>query len=131
MAGCTVSSGMAWPTAVGNLFQAVRALRIAIRRGFGKRARPAANLPFRGPPLMHVDASGQPICTTCGVCVGACPTSAIRISQAQGVVQIHLDWRRCACCSICIRTCPVQALEARSGLDTSLVICSGQGGPDQ
>lgn len=122
---------MARPTALGNLFQAVRALRIAIRRGFGKRAMPTASLPFRGPPFMRVDASGQPICTACGVCVSACPTSAIRISRAQGAAQLHLDWRRCACCSICIWMCPVQALQARSGLDAPFVICSGQGGPDQ
>jgi formate hydrogenlyase subunit 6/NADH:ubiquinone oxidoreductase subunit I len=122
---------MAQPTVLGNLLQAVRALGIAIRRGFGKRARPTASLPFRGPPFMRADASGQPICTACGVCVGACPTSAIRISQAQGVTQFHLDWRRCACCSICTRMCPVQALEARSGLDTPFVMCSGQGGPHQ
>jgi len=115
-------------TTAQSLLQALRAMHIALRRGFGKRIRPAVSLPFRGPPSMRVDPSGRPTCTACGACVGACPTSAIRISQTQGIAQLHLDWRRCACCSICIQMCPVQALEAQAGFDTPFAICADQGG---
>lgn len=115
-------------TMAQSLLQAVRAMHITFRLGFGKRRRSAASLPFRGPPLMRMDASGRPICTICGTCVSACPTSAIRISQTQGIARLHLDWRRCACCSVCIWVCPVAALEAQAGFETPVVTCADRGG---
>ena len=127
-AEATMRSGMPPRTTAKDLLQVVRAMHIALRRGFGKRIRPAASLPFRRPPFMREDASGRPVCTACGACVDACPTSAIRISQTQGIAQLHLDWRRCACCSICLWVCPAQALDVQTGFDTPFVICADRGG---
>ena len=121
-------SGIPLRATARNLLQAVRAMHVTLRRGFGRRARSAVSLPFRGPPFMRMDPFGRPTCTVCGICVAACPTSAIRILQTQGIAQFHLDWRRCACCSICIWVCPVQALGAHTGFETPFCICADQGG---
>ncbi|HID09050.1 TPA: 4Fe-4S dicluster domain-containing protein [Candidatus Micrarchaeota archaeon] len=45
-------------------------------------------------------------CIRCGLCVGVCPTGAVRLTEG-GVV---IDPELCAGCGLCVKGCPVAAL---------------------
>jgi len=45
------------------------------------------------------------LCTGCGVCIGRCPTKALKLIQDR----VHFKPERCIGCGLCVTTCPAQA----------------------
>lgn len=47
------------------------------------------------------------LCTSCGVCAGACPSDAITLNESPfGMVVPRIDDSQCTTCGLCVRVCP-------------------------
>jgi NADH-quinone oxidoreductase subunit I len=73
---------------------------------------------FRGIPLLKTDlATGEYKCTSCGLCVEACPVNVITLEWHQDketkkkvADRYAIDMSRCMLCNYCIEVCPFDAL---------------------
>lgn len=73
---------------------------------------------FRGIPLMKTDLlTGEYNCTSCGLCVEACPVNVITLEWHQDPTtkkkvadRYAIDMSRCMLCNYCIEACPFDAL---------------------
>ncbi|MCX6021041.1 MAG: 4Fe-4S dicluster domain-containing protein [Chloroflexi bacterium] len=76
------------------------------------------------PGLLWDDATEEPFCTGCQVCMRYCPTSAIRVTMRDNprakdgqskrrkmVEDFHLNLSRCIACNICVEVCNFDAIE--------------------
>ncbi|MFO7889188.1 MAG: 4Fe-4S binding protein [bacterium] len=48
-------------------------------------------------------------CTHCGLCVGVCPTDALKVNQKNR--RVEFDNTKCLACELCITACPTWAME--------------------
>lgn len=79
-----------------------------------------ANVPpwFRGIPLQKTNLlTGEYNCTSCGLCVEACPVNVITLEWHQDketrkkvVDRYAIDMSRCMLCNYCIEACPFDSL---------------------
>lgn len=73
---------------------------------------------FRGIPLQKTDLlTGEYNCTSCGMCVEACPINVITLEWHQDPVtkkkvadRYAIDMSRCMLCNYCIEACPFDSL---------------------
>lgn len=73
---------------------------------------------FRGIPLQKTNLeTGEYNCTSCGLCVEACPVNVITLEWHQDPVtrkkvadRYAIDMSRCMLCNYCIEACPFDAL---------------------
>ncbi len=73
---------------------------------------------FRGIPAQKTDlATGEYKCTSCGLCVEACPVNVITLEWHQNketrkkeVDRYAIDMSRCMVCNYCIEACPFDSL---------------------
>lgn len=73
---------------------------------------------FRGIPLQKTDLlTGEYKCTSCGMCVEACPVNVITLEWHQDPVtkkkvadRYAIDMSRCMLCNYCIEACPFDSL---------------------
>lgn len=73
---------------------------------------------FRGIPLQKTDLlTGEYKCTSCGMCVEACPVNVITLEWHQDpttkkkvVDRYAIDMSRCMLCNYCIEACPFDSL---------------------
>lgn len=73
---------------------------------------------FRGIPLQKTDLlTGEYKCTSCGMCVEACPINVITLEWHQDpatkkkvVDRYAIDMSRCMLCNYCIESCPFDSL---------------------
>lgn len=73
---------------------------------------------FRGIPLQKTDLlTGEYKCTSCGMCVEACPVNVITLEWHQDpttkkkvVDRYAIDMSRCMLCNFCIESCPFDSL---------------------
>jgi len=73
---------------------------------------------FRGIPLQKTDLlTGEYNCTSCALCVEACPVNVITLEWHQDPVtrkkvadRYAIDMSRCMLCNYCIEACPFDAL---------------------
>lgn len=73
---------------------------------------------FRGIPLQKTDLlTGEYNCTSCGMCVEACPINVITLEWHQDPTtkkkvadRYAIDMSRCMLCNYCIEACPFDAL---------------------
>lgn len=49
---------------------------------------------------------GTPLCDRCDLCVKACPTGSIKISD-----NFSIDYAKCLFCGTCMDTCPINAIK--------------------
>jgi NAD-dependent dihydropyrimidine dehydrogenase PreA subunit len=56
-------------------------------------------------------------CTLCGLCVGSCPTNALRIIESATETTLRLYPTQCTGCKRCVRTCPEQVLSLSLGAE--------------
>jgi ferredoxin len=63
-----------------------------------------------GVPLMassgYVAALERDLCNQCGVCVDACPFSALSMNDTA----VERSWEKCMGCGVCVEKCPTQAI---------------------
>ena len=50
------------------------------------------------------------VCTLCGLCVGGCPSNALRVIESATETALTLNPAQCTGCNRCVRTCPEGAL---------------------
>lgn len=50
------------------------------------------------------------VCTLCGLCVGGCPSQALRVIESATETTLTLNPAQCSGCNRCVRTCPEGAL---------------------
>lgn len=80
--------------------------------------RPEVPAWFRGIPVQKTDLStGEYKCTSCGMCVEACPVNVITLEWHQNPVtkkkevdRYAIDMSRCMVCNYCIEACPFDSL---------------------
>ena len=48
-------------------------------------------------------------CTSCGACVGVCPSGALALERA--TMEVIFRNEKCVACEMCIRACPVRAMQ--------------------
>lgn len=48
-------------------------------------------------------------CTHCGACLAVCPTEALDVDRATGIVSF--DPGKCVACELCIAACPPRAMQ--------------------
>lgn len=73
---------------------------------------------FRGIPVMKSDlTTGEYNCTSCGLCVEACPVNVITLewhtdpaTKKKVADRYAIDMSRCMLCNYCIEACPFDAL---------------------
>jgi NADH-quinone oxidoreductase subunit I len=73
---------------------------------------------FRGIPLQKTDLlTGEYKCTSCGLCVEACPVNVITlewhqdpVTKKKNVDRYTIDMSRCMLCNYCIEACPFDSL---------------------
>lgn len=73
---------------------------------------------FRGIPVQKTDlTTGEYKCTSCGMCVEACPVSVITLAyhvnpqtRKKEVDRYAIDMSRCMVCNYCIEACPFDSL---------------------
>jgi len=73
---------------------------------------------FRGIPLQKTDLlTGEYKCTSCGMCVEACPVNVITLEWHQDpttkkkvVDRYTIDMSRCMLCNYCVEACPFDSL---------------------
>ncbi|HYF75852.1 MAG TPA: NADH-quinone oxidoreductase subunit I [Symbiobacteriaceae bacterium] len=73
---------------------------------------------FRGIPLQKTDLlTGEYKCTSCGMCVEACPVNVITLEWHQDpatkkkvIDRYAIDMSRCMLCNYCIESCPFDSL---------------------
>lgn len=73
---------------------------------------------FRGIPLQKTDLlTGEYKCTSCAMCVDACPVNVITLEWHQDPVtkkkvadRYAIDMSRCMLCNFCIEACPFDSL---------------------
>ncbi len=65
--------------------------------------------------LPHLSESDA--CTLCGLCIGSCPTNALRMAESRSETALMLETSLCISCRRCVRICPEQvlALSAEDG----------------
>jgi carbon-monoxide dehydrogenase iron sulfur subunit len=61
------------------------------------------------------------VCTLCGVCVEACPFSALTIEDGR----LHLDEEECKNCGICAKKCPQQVIVKKENCVGVCDLCGG------
>ncbi len=60
-------------------------------------------------PLKKDVVRNEDRCTHCGLCVGVCPTDALKVNQETR--KIEFDDSKCLACELCITACPTWAME--------------------
>lgn len=55
-------------------------------------------------PTQYIEMSR--LCVGCGICLGLCPTDAIKLKTTKGVLTVNFDYSRCSNCAMCIKACP-------------------------
>lgn len=71
---------------------------------------------FRGLPVLLSDPDGNYKCTSCEMCVKACPVQCIELVSHRGedrkkVLDVYnLDATWCMYCGLCVEACPFDAL---------------------
>lgn len=73
---------------------------------------------FRGIPLLKTDLlTGEYNCTSCGLCVEACPVNVITlewhqdpVTKKKAVDRYAIDMSRCMLCNYCVEACPFDSL---------------------
>lgn len=73
---------------------------------------------FRGIPLLKTDLlTGEYKCTSCGMCVDACPVHVITLEWHQDPAtkkkvadRYTIDMSRCMLCNLCVEACPFDSL---------------------
>lgn len=53
-------------------------------------------------------------CTLCGLCVGRCPSGALRVVESAAETALTLDAQQCIGCDRCVRICPEEVLALAS-----------------
>lgn len=84
---------------------------------------------FRGIPLQRTDlATGEYKCTSCAMCVEACPVNVITLEWHQNpttkkkeVDRYAIDMSRCMLCNYCIEACPFDSLVMGSDFELAKV----------
>lgn len=83
---------------------------------------------FRGIPVQKTDlATGEYKCTSCGMCVEACPVNVITLewhtdeNKKKVVDRYAIDMSRCMVCNYCIEACPFDSLVMASDFELSKV----------
>lgn len=84
---------------------------------------------FRGIPLQRTDiATGEYKCTSCGMCVEACPVNVITLEWHQNPVtkkkevdRYAIDMSRCMLCNYCVEACPFDSLIMGSDFELAKV----------
>jgi len=60
-------------------------------------------------PLQKDVVRDEERCTHCGLCVGVCPTDALKVNPATR--EIEFDDSKCLACELCITACPTWAMD--------------------
>ncbi len=62
-------------------------------------------------PLEKDVVRNEDRCTHCGLCVGVCPTDALKVNPKTR--KVEFDDSKCLACELCITACPTWAMELR------------------
>lgn len=46
------------------------------------------------------------LCVGCGICLGLCPTGAIKLKATKGMLTMNFDYSHCTKCGMCNKACP-------------------------
>jgi len=71
------------------------------------------------PVLIYEDATGKPLCTSCGICAKVCPPQCIWIVRSSGPdgkpipepAEFYIDASICMSCGFCAEYCPFDAIK--------------------
>lgn len=63
-------------------------------------------------------------CLRCGVCMAACPASAISYPAGRRAAQVDRD--RCIGCGNCVQACPQEIISLKPRRGTIKILCSNQ-----
>ena len=78
---------------------------------------------WRGMHYFDKDASGDPTCVACGLCVAICPSNCIyleigeREDGSRYPIKYEIDELRCIFCGYCQEACPVNAIRLGQGYE--------------
>jgi NADH-quinone oxidoreductase subunit I len=117
-------------SAISEVFKGFKSLLVGLRITAGQAVRPnitvqyphqTLKMPerFRGHLELVVDpVTGKTRCTTCGLCVRACPSDCIELDgikrdgdKKKSVTEYEQDFTKCSLCGSCVDACPSDAIQ--------------------
>jgi ferredoxin len=60
-------------------------------------------------PLSQDIRRNEERCSSCGACVGVCPTEALTVDRPAMLVRFNDEL--CVACELCVKVCPLRAME--------------------
>ena len=70
--------------------------------------------------VVRIDSAG---CSLCEVCVGVCPTGALKAERnSAGSVRLSFDSGRCTACAACVGSCPESVVTLERAADGGVLV---------